>query len=668
VAARKIPWEGRNVVKYLVVIGSAGSLLASVAWAQEQPVLSAHLAKTLVLDGLSFKDLDRNGGLDPYEDWRLPASERAADLVKRMTLEEKAGLMMHGTAPSIGAGAGMGVGSGYDLDRAKDMIDRQKVVTFITRLGGDPAVLAGENNELQEIAEAGRLGIPATISTDPRNHFQYVLGASVAAGGFSKWPETLGFAAIGDTALVRRFGDIARQEYRAVGIQEALSPQVDLVSEPRWPRINGTFGEDAKLAKAMAEAYVAGFQNGETGINRDSVVTVAKHWVGYGAAKDGYDGHNAYGRHAIFPGDNFAEHLIPFEGAFKAKVGGVMPTYSILDGVTIDGKPLEPVGAGYSKQLLTDLLRGRYGFDGVILTDWLITNDCKDACLDGEKPGVKPTLNEATFGMPWGVEDLSRVDRFAKAVNAGVDQFGGVTSSDLLVEAVKEKKISEQRLDESATRILTQKFEQGLFENPYVDPQKAETIVGNPAFAAEATVAQARAMVLLDNKAKLLPVKAGQKVFLLGVDPKVASARGFTVVQTAHEADFALVRLNAPYQQPHMNYFFGSRHQEGDLDFKDGNADFEAFKSAAKEVPTIVTVYLARPAILTGVRDQAGVLIGNFGAADEALFDVIEGKQKAEGKLPFELPSSMAEVLEQKSDVPHDTRHPLYPIGYSLPY
>lgn len=645
-----------------------GSLAVFVAQAAEQPPISPRAARTVVSEGLSFKDLNRNGTLDPYEDWRLPAAERAADLVNRLTLDEKAGLMMHGTAPSLGAGAGMGVGSEYDLKRAMEMIDRRKVVTFITRLGGDPVVLAEQNNKLQEIAEAGRLGIPATISTDPRNHFQFVLGASIAAGSFSKWPETLGFAAIGDAALMRRFGDIARQEYRAVGIQEALSPQIDLATEPRWPRINGTFGEDAQVAKTMAEAYVAGFQNGETGLNSGSVVAIAKHWVGYGAAENGYDSHNAYGRHAIFPGNNFAEHLIPFEGAFKAKVGGVMPTYSILDGVTIDGKPLEPVGAGYSKQLLTDLLRGHYGFDGVVLSDWLISNDCKGACLNGESPGVQPTLNEETFGMPWGVEDLSRVDRFAKAVNAGVDQFGGVTSSDLLVEAVKDKKISEERLDQSATRILIQKFEQGLFENPYVDPQKARTIVGNPTFAAEATAAQARAMVLLDNKAKLLPMKDGKKVFLYGVDPKVATAKGFTVVTTSAEADFALVRLNAPYQQPHMNYFFGSRHQEGDLDFKDGNADFEAFKSAANAVPTIVAVYLARPAILTGIRDQAGAILGNFGASDEALFDVIEGKQKARGRLPFELPSSMAEVMAQKPDVQHDTHHPLYPIGYGLRY
>ncbi len=223
------------------------------------------MAKTIVVGGYTFKDLDHNGQLDAYEDWRLPGRQRAIDLLKRMTLEEKAGLMMHGTAPSIGAGSGMGVGTNYDLDRARTMIDGSKVVTFITRLAGDPAVLASQNNALQEIAEAGRLGIPATISTDPRNHFQFVQGASVAPGAFSKWPETLGFAAVGDPKLMRQFADIARREYRAVGIQEALSPQIDLASEPRWARYNGTFGEDAQLSKRMAEAYVAGFQHGEKG-------------------------------------------------------------------------------------------------------------------------------------------------------------------------------------------------------------------------------------------------------------------------------------------------------------------------------------------------------------------------------------------------------------------
>nr|WP_153464033.1 glycoside hydrolase family 3 N-terminal domain-containing protein [Agrobacterium tumefaciens] len=654
----------------MIAIASTLALLsASTTHAAAAPVIEARTTKILTVEGLRFKDLNRNGKLDAYEDWRLSSAQRTLDLLKVMTLEEKAGLMMHGTAPSVGAGSGMGVGTAYDLDRAKRMIDDLKVVTFITRLSGEPGELAGQNNKLQEIAEGGRLGIPATISTDPRNHFQFVQGASVAAGAFSKWPETLGLAAIGDAKLTRQFADIARQEYRAVGIQEALSPQIDLATEPRWARTNGTFGEDARTSKEMAKAYVAGFQNGEDGINRESVIAVAKHWVGYGAAKDGWDSHSAYGRHADFSGNNFEQHVIPFEGAFKAKVGGIMPTYSILDGAKIEGKDVEPVAAGYNKQLLTDLLRGRFGFDGVVLSDWLITNDCEGSCLDGEKPGVKPTLNEETFGMPWGVETMPRVDRFAKAVNAGVDQFGGVTTSDLLVDAVREGKVTEERIDLSAARILKQKFEQGLFENPYSDPLKARETVGKPDFVKKATEAQAKSAVLLENRNHALPLsKKATRLYLYQIDPAVATSRGFKVVASPAEADVAIIRMNAPFQQPHANYFFGSRQQEGDLDFKPGNPELEAFEAATRSVPTIATIYLPRPAILGGLSQKSAALLGNFGISDGAFFDVLEGKVAPKGNLPFELPSSMDEVKKQVSDTPHDTAHPLYPIHYGLSF
>ncbi|MBB4955069.1 beta-glucosidase [Agrobacterium vitis] len=651
-------------------LASCAILMSSVAFAQTQAPLVARSAPTMTVDGLTFKDLNRNGRLDVYEDWRKTPAKRADDLVKQMTLSEKAGLMMHGTAPGIAAGAeaGQGRGSGYDLEKIKNLINDAKVMTYITRLSLPPERLAEENNSLQEIAEATRLGIPLTISTDPRNHFQYVLGASAQNGGFSKWPESLGFGALDDAKLTRRFGDVARQEYLAVGIQQALSPQIDLATEPRWPRSTGTFGEDPQISKRMAEAYVAGFQNGTKGLRPGSVSAVAKHWVGYGATPEGFDGHNSYGKHVVFKGKDFQKHIIPFEGAFDAKVAGIMPTYSIVDGVTLNGKPLEPVAAGFSKQLLTDLLRKRYKFDGVVVSDWLITNDCKDECLNGEKPGDKPIIRPDTFGMPWGVEDMGRVDRFAKAVNAGIDQFGGVSNSDLLVKAVEEKKISEERINVSARRLLIQKFQQGLFENPYADPQKAKTIVGNAEFVAEGERAQARAMVLLQNEGKILPVASGKKVYLLNVDAAVAQKRGYQVVSTPEEADFALVRLTAPFERLHPNYFFGARHEEGDLSFKPGNAEYDALTAIVAKTPTIATIFLSRPAILTNVKDKTKALIGNFGADDEALFNVIEGKQKAEGKLPFELPSSMQAVEAQAPGTPHDSKNPLYKVGYSLKY
>src|SRR5437762_2296063 len=310
-------------------------------------------APVLQKDGLQFKDLNRNGVVDPYEDWRLSPEQRARDLVARMTLEEKAGTMMHGTVRAVGGPmAAAGMGGQYDTASARALIDSVKVTNLITRLNADPRTLAAANNVLQAIAERTRLGIPLTISTDPRNHFQYLPGVS-SQTTFSQWPEALGFAAVDDTALTRAFGDIARQEYRAVGIHMALSPQA----------------------------------------------------------------------------------------------AGVMPTYSVLEGATWDGKPIEPVGAGFNRQLLTDVLRGRYGFQGVVVTDWSITRDCPERCKNGVPAGERPSF--ADVGMPWGVEDLPMRGRFVKAVQAGVDEFGGTERADVLVDAVHARELSEARVDSS---------------------------------------------------------------------------------------------------------------------------------------------------------------------------------------------------------------------------
>ena len=514
-----------------------------------QPALGTRGAPIVTEGGLRFRDLNRSGGLDPYEDWRRTPDQRARDLVARMTLEEKAGTMMHGTARTPGPMGGAGVGTAYDTAANRRLIDSAKVASMITRLGGDPASLAAQGNALQEIAERTRLGVPVTVSTDPRHHFQYVLGASVTAGQFSQWPEPLGLAALGDTALVRRFGDIARQEYRAVGIHMALSPQADLATEPGWSRINGTFGEDADLAGRLVRAYVEGFQHGAAGADSSGVLAVVKHWVGYGAAKEGYDSHSYYGRFATFPGRSLDYHIRPFLGAFAARVAGVMPTYSILEGATWNGQALEPVGAGFSRQLLTDALRGRYGYQGMIITDWAVTNDCAERCRAGVPAGERPSF--ADVAMPWGVESLPMRGRFVKAVTAGVDQFGGTERTDLLVAAVRAGELPETRLDASAHRVVAQKFALGLFENPYVDPAAAARRVGSAAFQAAALDAQRRALVLLENRDGLLPLKARRgaaplRVFLRGVAHDAAAREGWTVVTDPRQADVAIMRLAAP--------------------------------------------------------------------------------------------------------------------------
>ncbi len=634
---------------------------------QAQPVLASRSKSLITVDGLQFRDLNNNQTLDAYEDWRLPAQQRAEQLLALMTVEEKAGMLMHGTAPGNATGGVSGSGDGYDLARASVIIRQNHVNSMITRLATVPAQMAKAGNDLQEIAEAARLGIPLTLSTDPRNHFQFTAGASVSPSGFSQWPEMLGLAGIGDAGLVRHFGDVARQEYRAVGIHMGLSPQGDLATEPRWTRVTATFGEDAALARRMVQAYVEGFQHGASGLHTDSVIMVVKHFAGYGAAKDGLDSHNYYGRFATFPGNNFEYHIEPFRGAFAARVAAVMPTYSIFENLQVNGAPVEQVGGGYNHWLLTDILRGREHFDGLVLSDWAITQDCNDVCRDGAPTGQSPSFAGISTG--WGVQELSKPERFAKGINAGVDQFGGTEESTYVVEAIKLGLLTQARVDQSVLRVLLQKFQLGLFENPYVDPVAAAAVVGNPEFLQQGEAAQRRSLVLLENRNNLLPLAVhGQKVFLQGVSAAAAGKAGFTVVDSLQDAELAIIRAETPHQLLHPDYPFGAIQHEGDLDFKEGDASLLAMRAAAAQVPTIVTVMLDRPAILTNVKPLVTAMFGDFGISDAALLDVIAGNARPEGSLPFELPSSMEAVRKQLPDLPYDSPDPLYKFGFGLRY
>jgi beta-glucosidase len=632
--------------------------LPAAAQRPAQPLLESRSAPIITADGARFRDLNRNGSLEPYEDWRRSSEARAADLVGRMTLEEKAGAALHGSAAAVGNP--MGAGRSYDTTAVAAAILGRHVNSMITRLSLPAAVFAAQNNALQAIAERDRLGIPLTISTDPRSHFQVVLGATGSTSGFSQWPETLGLGALDDPMLVKRFASIVRDEYRAVGIHMALSPQADLGTEPRWSRITGTFGESPERVGALVTAYTQGMQGSATGLARHGVATIVKHWVGYGAAVDGFDGHNYYGRFSRFPGGLFGDHVTPFLGAIASGVVGVMPTYNILDGLQIDGAPVEAVGAGFNTQLLAGLLRGTHKFRGLVLSDWAITQDCIETCLTGQ-----PRQIPQQIAMPWGVESLTKGQRFSKGMNAGIDQFGGVDDPQPFLDAVKAGLLTEARLAEAARRVMVVKFDQGLFENPYVDAAKAATIVGSPEKVREAMAAQSRALVVLQNSrgAQMLP-RTGAKLFLRGIDTAVARARGYTVVSRAEDADVAVLRISAPFQRLHPTFFFGSFQHEGDLDFKESDSTYMMIKATAAKVPVIVVVYLDRPAILTNLQPLAKTLIGEFGVSDVALFEALTGRVRPVGRLPFELPRSMDAVQAQKGDVPHDSPSPLYPFGF----
>jgi len=626
-----------------------------------QPDLGLRSKAAITVDGHRFRDLDSDGKLTPYEDWRLTPAQRTKDLVGRMSVAEKVGTLMHATLP--GRGEALGRGQGYDLDALGGIVRDKHVTSFITRLALPPADLARENNGVQAVAENTRLGIPLTISTDPRNHFQYVLGAGESANGVTQWPELLGFAALRDPAIVRDFATIARKEYRAVGIHMALSPQLDLFTEPRWPRGAGTFGSDPALTSTLGKAYVAGLQGGEAGLAPDGVMAVVKHWVGYGAQPEGFDGHNYYGRFAR-PGANLGLHVQAFRGALEVKAAGVMPAYPILLDTALEGQPLEQVGPGFSKQLLQTLLREREGFKGIILSDWAITRDCDARCL---APTAAAPQQPADIATSWGVQKLSVGERYVKGIDAGIDQFGGTDDVQPLIEAVNKGEISEQRIDESVARILQPKFEMGLFENPYVDTAAVAKAVGTPDDLARAEQTQREAQVLLQNRGSLLPLAASsKKVWLFGVDAQAARAAGLMVVDTPGEADFAIVRAETPSEMLHPYHFFGSRQKEGRLDFRDGDPAFEALKRASAHVPTVLAIFLDRPAVLTNVQDKAAVILANFGASDAAVLDVILGKARAKGRLPLELPRSMAAVAAQDPGAPDDSVNPLYPRGAGL--
>ncbi len=640
-----------------LMLGCAQSAVASTA----QPTLGTRTTPILTRDGLRFRDLNRDGEVNAYEDWRLSPDTRVADLIARMTLREKAGTMMHGNLPGVGPSGAIGFSTqGYALPQAGELISGQAITSFITRIAVSPSIMAEQNNVVQSIAEQGRLGIPLTISTDPRNHFQYIEGASATANGFSQWPEPLGFAALRDPERVRRFADIVRREYRATGIHQALSPQADLATEPRWSRGTATFGSSPDLAQQLVKSYVSGFQGDDRQLSQDGVMAVVKHWVGYGATPEGWDGHNYYGRFARADNASFALHVKPFIGAFEAQVSAVMPTYSIIEGVQIDGKPLEPVGAGFSKPLLAGLLRRTYGFDGIILSDWAILEDCPaDTCRD-PKQSDPPVI-----GMPWGVDGLTRQQRIVKGVDAGVDQFGGAHYTDLLVDAARKGMIDKARIDESVRRILLPKFTMGLFENPYVDVADAAAIT-SPAILAEGVKTQAESQVLLKAEGGLKPIAAGQAVYLIGVDPARARAYGLVVVDDPAQASAAIVRMSAPSEMLHPFHFFGGRQNEGRLDYRDGDADFERLKALRGRTRIIASIFLDRPAVLTNIVELTDVLFGNFGISDDALLDVVTGRATAQGRMPFELPSSMAAVEAQDSARPDDSAAPLFAFGAGI--
>lgn len=595
--------------------------------------------------GFLYRDLNKNGKLDVFEDARQPIEARVEDLLRQMTPAERAGMLfINGSVVNADGSIEDKPGAPGFGAVASTQIADQKMNHFNLWEIPAPQVVAIWHNNLQRFAEQTRLGIPVTIASDPRNHFSQSI-STMAANGFSQWCEPLGLGAIGDPDLVRQFAEAVRQEYVAVGIRVALHPQIDLATEPRWPRINGTFGEDAQLTARLAKAYIRGFQGERLG--PDSVACMTKHFPGGGPQKEGLDPHFGFHRGQVYPGNNFDYHLIPFEAALAAETAAIMPYY----GVPVD-QTEENVAMSFNRAIITGLLREKYQYDGVVCTDWGLITD-------------KDMAGTVWPARAWGVEHLSEVARVQKALDAGVDQFGGESRPDLVLELMRDGRISNERIDQSVRRLLRLKFQLGLFDNPFVDVDKVPHVLGHPDFVRAGAAMQRQAMTLLKNEGGILPLHSQPRLYIENTDTTVAAQYG-QVVATPADADVAILRLSTPWYPVETENPFAREFHHGDLDFK-GDAKARTL-ALLQAVPTIVVLYLDRPAVIPEVAAAAKGLLGEYGASDEAVLDVIFGRANPQGRLPFELPSSMDAVRNQKPDVPYDSERPLYPFGFGLSY
>lgn len=677
----------------------------------------------LTKGGYAFKDLNRNGKLDVYEDWRKPVQQRAEDLASQMSVEQIAGLMLYSAHQAVPT-------EQISEAQMKFLTEDNLRHVLVTRVGS-PEIAAKWSNNVQAYVEGIGLGIPANNSSDPRHsageNVEYYVGAS---GDISYWPSSLGIAATFDPAVMEQFGKIASEEYRALGIATALSPQIDIATEPRWSRFNGTFGEDPDLSTDMARAYVDGFQTSEGDAEIDggwgfhSVNAMIKHWPGGGAGEGGRDAHYSYGKYAVFPGGRLADHMQPFtEGAFKlnGKTGmatAVMPYYTIS--TDIDKKNGENVGNAFSEYLINDVLRGEYGFEGVVCTDWGVTKDNR-------------AVN--SFGTTsWGVEHLSVAERHYKLIKAGVDMFGGNNDKGPVLEAYEMgvKEMGEEwmraRMEKTAVRLLLNVFRLGLFENPYLDVEDTKATVGNPDFMKAGYDAQLRSIVMLKNKGGVLPLAEKAKVYVpeVWVAPRAAfrgnmgaGARAqqpqqqpkghwempvpvellskyFTVVKTPAEADFAIVFVDAPANgtgyDPADVAKGGNGYMPISLQYNDytatharevslaGGDPLESFtnrsykgktvKTSNKDQldlilktrrqmgskPVIVQVDANRPMVMSEFEGVADAILFGFSVQKQAILDILSGKAEPTGLLPMQLPADMQTVEEQLEDVTRDMR------------
>lgn len=697
-----------------------------------QPEIGVRSRLVITVDGKRFKDSNGDGKLDAYEDWRLPVAARIDDLVGKMTVEEKAGLMLIDTLNAGAGGTVPAAGLAFINEQNMRRFILRSVVTATPAAGQvTPAEAARFINSVQAVTEASRLGIPTLFKSNARNHYEKDarVGINEAAGAFTEFPKEAGIASAalgeeslktgktpttGDMSIVKTFAETMGQEWKSIGLRGMYGYMADLSTEPRWYRVHETFTEDADLNANIMKTLVQTLQgpmvDGSSVSPASSVALTMKHFPGGGPQELGLDPHFTFGKTQVYPGGNFGYHLKPFIAAIDAGVSAVMPYYGVPINVTYEGVKYDQLGMAFSKQIVTDLLRGKLGFKGYVNSDTGIIND-----------------------RAWGLENKTIPERVATAINGGTETLSGFNKVQTIVDLVKANLLTEARITEAARRLLKEQFELGLFENPYVDEALATPTIGSDANREKGLEIQRKSIVLLQNDSnggtRTLPLKAGAKVYTLGIAKADVEKYGYTVTDgealvggvrpTAAGADYAVIRVevsnprtagalyksndpltgaNPAYISPITGKTFGADDPTG-LDngisfggsypWEAGNLSFTALAASASwqispsladiqavmnEVgakKTVLSIYFRQPYVLddaSGLKN-AGAIVAGFGVSNKALLDVLSGKFSPQGKLPFALANNLQAITDNQPDVPgYPAKDTLYPFGYGLRY
>ena len=660
----------------------------------------------LSIGGSFFKDLNRDGELAPYEDWRQNAKTRAADLAARLSLEDLYGLLLFAPEQTVtGAEA---------TDAQRELVTDRRIRTILVGKVASAREAAEWNNAMQAVAERSALGIPVSFASDPRH--DATADATYAAGAadaISRWPGPIGLAATFSPELMRRFAQIARREYRALGFTTALSPQADIATDPRWRRFAQTYGECPDLTAAYAREYADGFQScdGECGgWGAGSVAAMAKHWPGGGAGEGGRDAHYGRGKYAVYPGGGYEQQKVPFlEGAFRL-AGGTGKCAAVIPYYTISwGQDEEPVGNCFSASVIRRQLRDAAGFDGVVCTDWQIVKDYTDTNVHK--------------GKPWGMENRTPEERTLRSWLAGCDQIGGWDDPETIRGAVQLgiAQLGEARmtamLRASAARVLANFFRTGLFEDPYVDVTAAQETVGCAAFMREGYEAQVKSVVMLKNKGNALPLKRGAKVWVpshviprhtdfWGWDIKAQTVQpvteamlrqvGLTAASSAAEADAALVFVDSPmggwgyredaetagrngtgYVPISLQYdpytataaravsiaggdpteVTTNRSYLGRTTAAANASDRDQVVEVRRQMgakPVIVVMTMANPAVPGETETAADAFLAVGAVQNQAVLEIVSGASEPSGLLPYQMPADMTTVETQYEDLPFD--------------